>query len=76
MPMIDSETFTSQLDTANRARVALVDHQILPKPYDREWHQTESTRLLEAYQDATNALAHQMKRVMEQASEKSAANAG
>lgn len=65
MPMIDSDTFKAELEAANAAREALVDHQILPKPYDREWHQAESVRLLEAYQGATNTLAHQMKRVVE-----------
>jgi hypothetical protein len=65
MPMIDSDTFKAELDAANAAREALVDHQILPKPYDRDWHQAEATRLLEAYQAATNTLAHQMKRVVE-----------
>lgn len=65
MPMIDSDTFKPQLDAANRAREALVDHQILPKPYDRDWHQAESARLLEAYQAATNSLAHELKRVVE-----------
>lgn len=68
MPMIDSDTFKPQLDAANRAREALVDHQILPKPYDRDWHQAEATRLLEEYQGATNTLAHQVKRQVEQAS--------
>lgn len=65
MPMIDSDTFKAELDAANAAREALVDHQILPKPYDSEWHRGESVRLLEAYQAATNTLAHQMKRVVE-----------
>ncbi|MEB0222092.1 hypothetical protein [Pseudomonas sp. AB12(2023)] len=65
MPMIDSDTFKAELDAANLAREALIDHQILPKPYDRDWHQAESARLLEAYQAATNSLAHQMKKVVE-----------
>lgn len=67
MPMIDSDSFKPQLDAANRARNALVDHQIMPKPADLDWHRAETARLLEEYQDATNALAHQMKSLVEQA---------
>lgn len=47
-----------ELEAANRAREALVDHKILPKPCDSDWHQTEATRF-EKNQAATNQLARQ-----------------
>ncbi|MBB6155171.1 hypothetical protein HDC30_002394 [Pseudomonas sp. JAI115] len=67
MPMIDSNTFKLQLDVANRTRDAMVDHQLLPQPYDPSCHQIKATELLEEYQWAANSLAHQIKRVVERA---------
>jgi hypothetical protein len=39
----------------------------MTSPSDRAWHQAETTRLLEAYAEATNKLAWQVQQQVERA---------
>lgn len=65
MPMIDSDTFKSELDAVDRTRKALADIYAMSTPSNTESLKFEATRLLEEYHEANQQLAYQVKKQVE-----------
>ena len=67
MPMIDSDTFKTELDAVERARKALSDIYAKQTQSNHDSLKFETTRLLEEYHEANQQLAYQVKKQVERA---------